>query len=32
VTLRGWCERDGFARIGFGDCTGVVLPAPTTSP
>jgi fumarylacetoacetase len=31
VILRGWCERDGFARIGFGDCTGVVLPAPTTS-
>jgi fumarylacetoacetase len=29
VTLRGWCERDGFARIGFGDCTGIVLPAPT---
>jgi fumarylacetoacetase len=29
VTLRGWCERDGFARIGFGDCAGIVLPAPT---
>lgn len=27
VTLRGWCERDGFARIGLGECTGVVLPA-----
>jgi fumarylacetoacetase len=27
VILRGWCERDGFARIGFGECTGVVLPA-----
>ena len=27
VILRGWCEREGFARIGFGDCTGVVLPA-----
>ena len=27
VTLRGWCERDGFARIGLGDCTGLVLPA-----
>ena len=29
VTLRGWCERDGFARIGFGDCSGIVLPAHT---
>ena len=29
VTLRGWCERDGFAPIGLGDCSGVVLPAPT---
>jgi fumarylacetoacetase len=27
VILRGWCARDGFARIGFGECTGVVLPA-----
>lgn len=27
VTLAGWCERDGFRRIGFGDCTGEVLPA-----
>ena len=27
VILRGWCERDGFARIGFGECSGVVLPA-----
>ncbi|MDP1889917.1 MAG: fumarylacetoacetase [Gemmatimonadaceae bacterium] len=27
VTLRGWCERDGFRRIGFGDCSGEVLPA-----
>jgi fumarylacetoacetase len=31
VILRGWCERDGFARIGFGDCTGVVQPALTPS-
>jgi fumarylacetoacetase len=31
VILRGWCERDGFARIGFGDCTGIVLPANTTN-
>lgn len=27
VTLRGWCERPGAARIGFGACTGTVLPA-----
>lgn len=22
VTLRGFCERDGFRRIGFGECRG----------
>ena len=27
VVLRGWCEREGFVRIGFGECSGVVLPA-----
>jgi len=27
VILRGWCEREGFARIGFGECSGVVQPA-----
>jgi fumarylacetoacetase len=27
VILRGWCERDGFRRIGFGACTGIVQPA-----
>ncbi len=27
VILRGHCERRGFRRIGFGDCTGTVLPA-----
>lgn len=27
VTLRGWCERPGAARIGFGACAGEVLPA-----
>lgn len=26
VILRGWCERDGFARIGFGECRGEVMP------
>jgi fumarylacetoacetase len=27
ITLRGWCERDGFRRIGFGACVGELLPA-----
>ena len=27
VVLRGWCERPGAARIGFGECAGTVLPA-----
>lgn len=27
VILRGWCERDGAARIGLGECRGTVLPA-----
>jgi fumarylacetoacetase len=27
VTLRGWCERPGARRIGFGHCTGTVLAA-----
>ena len=26
VIMRGWCERAGFARIGFGACAGTVLP------
>jgi fumarylacetoacetase len=25
VTLRGYCERDGRRRIGFGECSGVVV-------
>ena len=25
VVLRGHCAREGFARIGFGECRGVVL-------
>jgi fumarylacetoacetase len=24
VVMRGWCERDGARRIGFGECRGVV--------
>src|SRR6202142_720422 len=27
VILRGFCERDGFRRIGLGTCRGTVLPA-----
>jgi fumarylacetoacetase len=27
LTLRAYCARDGAVRIGFGTCTGVVLPA-----
>ena len=27
VIIRGWCEAEGAARIGFGDCRGVVAPA-----
>ncbi len=27
VILRGWCERQGFAHIGFGEAAGTVLPA-----
>jgi fumarylacetoacetase len=27
VILRAWCEREGFQRIGFGECWGQVLPA-----
>ena len=26
VILRGWCEREGHARIGFGECRGMVTP------
>jgi fumarylacetoacetase len=27
VTLRGYCQREGFKRIGFGTCSGTVLPS-----
>jgi len=29
VILRAYCEREGHARIGFGECRGIVLPART---
>lgn len=27
VIMRGWCEREGYVRLGFGECRGTVLPA-----
>lgn len=27
VILKGYCEREGFRRIGFGECRGVIAPA-----
>jgi fumarylacetoacetase len=27
LIMRGFCERAGFARIGFGACAGTVVPA-----
>jgi fumarylacetoacetase len=27
VTIRAFCERDGYVRIGFGECVGVIAPA-----
>jgi fumarylacetoacetase len=27
VVFRGYCERQGFARIGFGECRGTIVPA-----
>lgn len=32
VTIRGWCEREGAARIGFGTCEGTVRPATEERP
>jgi fumarylacetoacetase len=32
VMLRGWCEREGYVRIGFGEAAGTVLPAPPVAP
>jgi fumarylacetoacetase len=30
VILRGFCERDGFRRIGLGSCRGTILPTSVT--
>jgi fumarylacetoacetase len=27
ITFRGFCQKDGYVRIGFGECRGIVLPA-----
>ena len=27
VILRGFCQKEGFARVGFGECRGTILPA-----
>lgn len=24
VVIRGWCEREGYARVGFGECRGTI--------
>ena len=29
VIIKGFCEREGFRRIGFGECRGIVTPART---
>ena len=31
VTLRGFCQREGFRRIGLGACSGIVAPAGETA-
>ncbi len=27
IIMKGFCEREGFRRIGFGECRGIVLPS-----
>lgn len=29
IIIRGYCEKEGYAKIGFGECRGVVLPYAT---
>jgi fumarylacetoacetase len=29
VIFRGYCEREGYRRIGFGECRGLIIPAVT---
>lgn len=28
IIMKAYCERDGFRRVGFGECRGRILPAP----
>ncbi len=30
VVMRGWCSREGYRRIGFGECRGTITPAAPT--
>ena len=32
VTFRAYCEREGYVRIGFGECRGMVVPATLSRP
>lgn len=32
VIMRGYCERDGFRRIGFGECRGIVVASQASRP
>jgi fumarylacetoacetase len=27
VVMKAWCEKEGFARIGFGECSGEIMKA-----
>jgi fumarylacetoacetase len=27
VIIRGFCERAGYVRVGFGECSGIIVPA-----
>ncbi|RMG00040.1 MAG: fumarylacetoacetase, partial [Acidobacteria bacterium] len=27
IIMKGYCEKEGFRRIGFGECAGIIIPA-----
>jgi fumarylacetoacetase len=27
IIMKGYCEKEGFRRIGFGECAGMIIPA-----